>query len=163
MYHRRIIRFSFTRCRGPHDPARYKFLWQGLCPDRDVVEMPVCPLHADAVHRVPDPVDMADNCFWYEIKRDPRIRHGFTLCHPVPASATRAHDLYPGLFLQDDRMPVPGISVFRSTSRLGENGRSSSLTRAASCRIPSVPFCFLYVDSMLTLPLLSARARENFS
>jgi hypothetical protein len=59
-------------------------------------------------------------------------------------------------------MPVPSISVFRSTSRSGVNGRSSSLTRTISCRIPPVPFCLLYVDSMLSLPLLPARARENF-
>ena len=90
MDHRWVIRFFFTWHCEPRDPARYKFFWQGLCPDRDVVVMPVRPFHADAVHLIPDPVDVAGNCPWQEIKRDPRFRHGFTLRHPVPASTFRA-------------------------------------------------------------------------
>src|SRR5208337_2673359 len=99
--------------------------------------MPVRPFHAEAVHRVPDPGDLPGDCPGQEIERNTTFSHGFTLRHPVPAS------------------------VFRSTSRSGVNGRSSSLTRTISCRIPPVLFCFPYVESMLSLPLLSTRARED--
>ena len=56
-----------------------------------------------------DPGDLPCDCLRQEIERNTAFSHGFTLRHPVPASAS-------GFFLQADRMPVPGIPVPEVTS-----------------------------------------------
>jgi hypothetical protein len=115
-----MVRFSFARCIESCNPARHKFLWQGFCPDGNIVMMPVRPLHADAIHRVAEPGDLPGNCPGQEVEGDFPLCHGFALRHPVPASVSRA--------------------------------RSSPPFRTISRWIPSVSFCFLQVESILSLP-----------
>ena len=67
-------------CRS-RTPPRSEFLWQGSCPERDVVMVPVRALHADPVYGIAHPVDLESDCPGQEIKRDFSLGYGFTLRH----------------------------------------------------------------------------------
>ena len=77
----------------PGSAPRGEFLWQGSCPDRDVVMVPVRAFYTDPVYGIAYPVDLAGNGPGQEVERDFALCYGFTLRH-----------LYACL-----RTPVPGI------------------------------------------------------
>ncbi len=159
-------------CRSRTIP-RGEFLWQGSCPDRDVVMVPVSTFHADPVYGIAHPVDMESKYPGQEVERDFSLGYGFTLRHlcaclsltgryTILIAITIAAGSLPGVFLEGCRTPVPGIAVIRSTIRSWANSRSSLLTLMASFREPSMPSCLMCVDPMLSLPLLSAREARKF-
>ena len=67
-------------CRSRTIP-RGEFLWQGSCPDRDVVMVPVSAFHADPVYGIAHPVDMEGKYPGQEVERDFSLGYGFTLRH----------------------------------------------------------------------------------
>jgi len=158
-------------CRSRTTP-RGEFLWQGSCPDRDVVMVPVRAFHADPIYGVTYPVDLVGECPGQEVERDFALCHGFTLRHlyaclrvpgDIPAVPEKLPSPFlPGLFWEDIRTPVPGIAVLRSTIRSWANRCSSLLTLMASFRETSMPSCLMCMDPMLSLPLLSAREARKF-
>ena len=161
-------------CRSRTIP-RGEFLWQGSCPDRDVVMVPVRAFHADPVYGIAHPVDLEGKCPGQEVERDFSLGYRFTRCHlyaclrspgDIPSVPLKLPSPFlPGLsgvFGEGGRTPVPGIAVILSTIRSWANSRSSLLTWVASFREPSMPSCLICVDPMLSLPLLSARVAGKF-
>ena len=161
-------------CRSRTIP-RGEFLWQGSCPDRDVVMVPVSAFHADPVYGIAHPVDMESNVPGAGGRAGflPRLRiySSSSLCLPFAYRAIYNfpdchHYCCPGIswvfFWRVARDTVPGIAVIQEYDFGRANSRSSLLTLMASFREPSMPSCLMCVDPMLSLPLLSAGKQENF-
>jgi len=136
--------------------------------------VPVRAFHADPVDGIAHPVDLECQCPGQEVQRD-SLGYGRTLRHcyarlrvpggipfvPLTAITFPAGSLRV-FFWEPGRTPVPGFAVLRGTIRPGADSRSSFLTWMASFREPSMPFCLMCVEPMLSLPLLSAREAGKF-